>query len=114
MRDRPDGAVLAALAREANGEEPALVGRARAIAERERQAGAAPLAQWHAQLAVWYGAGDPEASWRRLANDIRSGVYDGFEREDVRRLLWAVTVQKLRESNPDYLAAAEASRSEGV
>ena len=54
-----------------------------------------------------YGEGDDEVLLRLLAGDIRIGAYDvpSPRREAVRRLLWSITAQKLRESNPDFLAA---------
>lgn len=47
----------------------------------------------------------------RLVAEIRAGAGDapGAARMALRRLLWAMTVQKLAESNPGYLAAAEKS-----
>ena len=120
MRDRPDGAVLLDFARIAllrdlapllpaeRQHEAALIARAMAIAAREAAAGAAPLAACQAALAALYGEGDLDTLLRRLAAAIRAGAYDapGAAREEVRRLLWAITVQKLSESNPDYLAAS--------
>lgn len=109
MRDRPEAALLLALAAELEQlpEEAALVARARAIAERERRAGDAPIAACRRALIALYGEGDFDVLFRRLAREIRDGAYDaaGTERERVLRLLRAVTLQKLRESNPDYLRA---------
>jgi Domain of unknown function (DUF6285) len=118
MRDRPDAAALldfasAALLRDLapllpaeRQHEAVLIARAVAIAGREAAAGDAPLRACQAALAELLGEGDLDTLLRRLAAAIRAGAYDapGPEREDVRRLLWAITVQKLRESNPDYLA----------
>ena len=113
MRDRPDGATLRALAwaAAAAGEEPTLVERALAIAAREEAAGAAAGAALHEALSLRYGGGDLEMLLRRLAAEIRAGAFDAPspERTAVRQLLWAMTRQKLAESNPDYLAAAERS-----
>lgn len=110
MRDRPDGPTLAALARQAmrSGGEAELVARALAIAAREAAAGAAPVEAVRARLARRYGAGTIEALMGRLAAEIRAGAFDapGPERDALRRLLWEITVAKLAESNPDYLAAA--------
>lgn len=110
MRDRPDGATLRALAQQAmrGGEDPALVARALAIAEREDAAGAAPIEAIHARLAPRYGAGAIEELMARLAAEIGAGVFDeaGPARAELHRLLWEITVRKLAESNPDYLAAA--------
>jgi hypothetical protein len=107
MRDRPDGATLVELASasDASGE---LVARARAIAEREAVAGQAALEEWRAALLRHYGDGEVETLLYRFADDIHAGVFDapGPARDAALRLLWAITLQKLRESNPDYLAAA--------
>jgi hypothetical protein len=120
MRDRPDAAALLEFARAAllrdlapllpaeRQHEAALIARAMAIAAREAAAGDAPLRACQASLAELLGEGDLDTLLRRLATAIRAGDYDapGAEREQVRRLLWAITRQKLRESNPDYLAAS--------
>jgi len=109
MRDRPDGATLAqmAMARAAH-EDRALVERARAIAQRERAAGEAPLEACRGALVALYGEGELGPLLQRLADDIRAGRYDapGPRREAMRRLLWSMTRQKLAESNPDYLRDA--------
>jgi hypothetical protein len=111
MRDRPDGPTLRALALAAavRGEDEALVTRALAIAAREAAAGEAPLEKCRAALTELYGPGALPSLWQRLAADIRDGRFDaaGRARESVLGLLWSVTLQKLRESNPDHLAAAE-------
>jgi hypothetical protein len=114
MRDRPSGGELAALAREiledpsrtATSEEQALAARCFDIAERERRLWARGFASCAATLTALYGEGDPATLFARLAADIRRGIYDapGPARETVRRLLWEVTLQKLRESNPELLA----------
>jgi hypothetical protein len=120
MRDRPDAAALLDFARAAllrdlapllpaeRQHEVALIARAMAIAAREAAAGDGPLRACQAALAELLGEGDLDTLLRRLAAAIRAGDYDapGAEREQVTRLLWAITVQKLRESNPDYLAAS--------
>jgi hypothetical protein len=120
MRDRPAGAALLDFARAAllrdlapllpaeRQHEAALIARAMAIAAREAAAGDAPLRACQAALAGLLGEGDLDALLRRLAMAIRAGDYDAPspQRAQVRRLLWAITVQKLRESNPDYLAAS--------
>lgn len=112
MRDRPDGATLLALAVEGEAlpmdeRNHGLIARARAIAERERQVETL-IATARAALADCAGAGEVETQLRRLAGMIRAGAYDapGLEREAVRMVLWRITLAKLRESNPDYLAAA--------
>jgi hypothetical protein len=110
MRDRPDGASLRALALAAakEGEDPALAARALAIAEREAAAGAQPVAALMAALRQRYGALDDAALLGRLADEIRAGAFDaaGPERAAMRQWLWRLTLVKLGESNPDYLAAA--------
>ncbi|HEV2548312.1 MAG TPA: DUF6285 domain-containing protein [Stellaceae bacterium] len=109
MRDRPDGATLVkmAAARAAH-EDRSLIERARAIAAREQAAGEAPLEACRGALVALYGEGELEALLRRLAADIRAGLFDapGVRREAVHRLLWSMTRQKLAESNPDYLRDA--------
>lgn len=110
MRDRPDGATLAALAREApaRGEDEELVARALAIAEREGRSGAASFDACRAALAGLYCEGDEMSLLRRFAAEIRAGKFEepGFDRDRTLRLLWAITVRKLAESNPEYLAIA--------
>ena len=120
MRDRPDAAALLDFARaallrdlapllpEERQHEAALIARAMAIAAREAAAGDAPLRGCQAALAELLGEGDLDTLMRRLAAAIRAGDYDapGAQREQVRRLLWAITRQKLSESNPEYLAAS--------
>lgn len=110
MRDKPSSAQLRTLAEaaRARGEDPQLVARALRIAEREARFGAAPLAACRDALAALYGAGELADLLPRLAAEIHAGVFDapGEQREQVQRLLWAMTLQKLRESSPDYLAAS--------
>lgn len=117
MRDRPSGAELLALLREVLRRDaerpaerrtpPALVERAVAIAGRERREGDG-LGACQARLAAIYGAGDQDALLRRFAADIRAGAFDAPspDRQAVRDLLWTITVRKLRESNPGFLAAS--------
>jgi hypothetical protein len=120
MRDRPDGATLLDFARAAllrdlapllpaeRQHEAALIARAMATAAREAAAGDAPLRACQAALAELFGEGDLDTLLRQMAAAIRAGEYDAPSprHAQVRRLLWAITVQKLRESNPDYLAAS--------
>ena len=112
MRDRPDGATLRRLADAAveRGEDPALVTRAIAIAEREAAFGTAPVEAIRARLARRYGDAPIETLLARLAAEIRAGAFDveGPAQTELRRLLWDITLLKLAESNPDYLAAARA------
>lgn len=120
MRDLPTGPQLEALAREweasgldrlpseERGAVAVMIERCHAIAHREAAAGEAAMAGVSEALASLY----PEAAeaaerlaW--LAREIRSG---GLDAQDGRRrralaALWALTLQKLRESNPRFLAA---------
>jgi uncharacterized protein DUF6285 len=121
MRDLPTGPVLKALADDWEARElPSLplderslaermIRRCRAIARREAEFGEAALASMTEALNALYGAGDASAQLKRLATDIRAGRYDqpGPLREQVLGLLWMLTCQKLRESNPRFLAAHE-------
>jgi hypothetical protein len=113
IRDRPEGATLRALAEAAigRGEDPALVTRAFAIAEREAAAGAAPVEAIRARLARRYGDAPIETLLARLAAEIRAGAFDaeGPAQAELRRLLWDITLLKLAESNPEYLAATGAA-----
>jgi hypothetical protein len=105
MRDRPSGDMLAALADELGGTD-ALALRCRAIAEREAAQGEGAFAACRAALIERYGAGDDGALLRSLAGDIRAGALDeaSAARTALAKVLLAITRQKLRASNPDYLA----------
>jgi Domain of unknown function (DUF6285) len=105
MRDRPSGVELAALA-DALGTGDAPAARCYAIAAREAEAGDDAFAACRAVLTARYGAGDDKTQLARLAGEIRAGVLDegSAERATLAALLGAITRQKLRESNPDYLA----------
>jgi len=105
MRDRPNGEELARLARELGG-EAALVARCLAIAERERGLGAAAFAECRAALAERYGESGDRELLSQLAAEVRAGAND----REVLAILWAITVQKLRDSNPEFLAASELAR----
>lgn len=120
MRDLPTGPQLEALAREwealgldripsnERGTVAAMIERCHAIARREAAAGEAAMGGVGEALAALYpDVGDPAERLVRLARGIRSGGLDA--RNDRRRLalaaLRALTLQKLRESNPRFLAA---------
>lgn len=118
MRDLPTGPELAALAEEwaakidtVPPEERALaramIERCRSIAAREAAAGETPLAPIRRVLIELYGAVESAAHLARLAGDIRVGKFDapGAARQQVHALLHALTLQKLREANPRFLAA---------
>jgi hypothetical protein len=120
MRDLPTGPELLALARdvllnellallpEQYRLEARLVANSMAIAEREAVLGAGPAQQILRELAVFYktaeGEGDPLA---RFARDLRVGVFDGTapRDRDARAILWRLTIFKLRQANPRFLAA---------
>lgn len=117
MRDLPTGPELMALADEwaakvdtVPPEERALtlamIERCRAIAIREAAAGEAAMTPIRRELGALYGGGDVPA-FARLTAEIRAGRLDkpGAERARVRALLWALTLQKLRESNLRFLTA---------
>jgi len=98
FRDRPSGEELAALARE---RDDPLAMRCRAIAARERSFGEAGFASCRAALAARYGAGPDGAGLAALAAALRAGSRDA----ELLAILWTMTLQKLRESNPEFLAA---------
>src|SRR6267154_698618 len=52
------------------------------------------------------GEGEHELP-RRFARDLRGGVFEGFDARErnAREILWRLTVAKLRQANPRYLAA---------
>ncbi|HEY0527017.1 MAG TPA: DUF6285 domain-containing protein [Stellaceae bacterium] len=120
IRERPAGPQLLEIAREMLVRELApllpserrgdvlMVASAMAIAAREAAAGAAPELAAAAVLRDLYGdAGAGADGMRGLAADIRAGAFDapGPRRSAVHALLWEVTKQRLRESNPKLLAA---------
>ncbi len=102
MRDLPDIETLLALSAGAGDE--ALAARCRAIAAREREFGLTPYETLAAELRAACGGGDPREILARLAADIRRGRFDapGPEQEKLVRLLWRLTLQKLRENNPGF------------
>ena len=135
IHDLPPAAELLALGRELllgellpllppeRERELRLVATAMGIAEREAAAGDAPATEIAAQLAEFYGCpeialsarpwpkggreGVLPAQLRRLAADLRTGAFEACEaREaDARAILWRLTMMKLREGNPAFLAA---------
>lgn len=95
-----------ALAR-AEGGEKALVARCKAIAEREAQWGEAGFDACRALLRMRYGEASDCVLLMRLTAEIGAGAFDepGPTRDWLTRVLWEITRQKLRESNPEFLAA---------
>jgi len=106
MRDLPRGDELATLAREL-GAAAALAERCRAIAAREQSFGEAGFAPTRAELKARYGEHEDRALLARLSAEIGQGAFDveGEARDWALRVLIAITRQKLRESNPEFLAA---------
>ena len=116
MRDLPNGPALLALARailtdellpllpEERRLDARLVAGAMAIAEREARAGEAPIAAVRRELEELYPDGGPDPL-RRFAGDQRRGAFEGSPQEPAaRRIMWHLTLAKLREGNPRFLA----------
>ena len=126
MRDLPSGSALLALARDVLISElmpllpeecrpdALLVAKCMAIAQQEAEA---PTEEGRAilrEIEVLCGQGvDP---WRRFAYDLRVGAFEGSEPHDraARAVLWRQTVAKLRQSNPEFLAANGFDQPGGV
>ena len=117
-RDRPGGVGLLALGRELLIEELLpllppqrerelrLVATAMAIAEREAGAGAGWTDDILQRLAgIYEGTGD--RLMHPLAADLRTGAFESCAARAAaaRAILWRLTICKLRESNPQFLAA---------
>ncbi|WP_375757622.1 DUF6285 domain-containing protein [Corallococcus exercitus] len=118
MREQPEGAALLAIAREVLLREllPALpedkayaarmIANAMGIAERQLREGAGPQEEEHRALAaLLQREGGLEELNRELAARIRQGGFDGSE--EAWSLLWASTVQRVRESAPKALTAPD-------
>jgi hypothetical protein len=116
MRDLPTGLDLMALARrllleeilplvpEERRPDLRLAATSMAIAAREVANGDAPLEEISGMLAALYGEG---ADLDRLSGDLRKGAFEtsGSRERAVRAILWRLTILKLREGNPQFLAA---------
>jgi hypothetical protein len=102
MRDPPEIETLLALA--ARSDEAALAARCRAIAARERACGTAPYDALGTELRALLGGGDRAPDLVALSAEIMRGRFDapGPDRDRLVRFLWRVTLQKLRENNPDF------------
>jgi hypothetical protein len=125
MRDLPSSPALLALAREVLLSELApllpeerrtdalLVARCMAIAQREAATGETP----EHELRLFYGAvPDTEGLRARFARDLRIGAFENSPDREVcaRAMLWRLTVAKLRQSNPEFLAANGFDQPGGV
>jgi hypothetical protein len=121
MRDLPTGLDLLELGRrlllddiaplvpEARQRDLHLVATAIAITAREAAAGQLPVREIAALLGDLYGAepADPMLLLKRLAADLRTGEFETSESRAraARAILWRLTIAKLREGNPQFLAA---------
>ena len=117
MRDLPSGPALLALARDVliNGLMPLLpeerrpdallVARCMAIAQQEAEAPAEEGRAILREIELLCGQGVDVP--RRFAYDLRVGAFESSESRDraARAILWRLAVAKLRQSNPEFLAA---------
>jgi hypothetical protein len=121
VRDLPTGPALLALARDVLLRdlmpllpqeahlEARLVANSMAIAEREAVAGEEPAQEIRCELEKLYGelgSGRGELL-ARLARDLRGGAFESSELREhhARRILWRLTIAKLRSANPRFLNA---------
>ncbi len=119
MRDLPSGLDLLELGRalligellplvpELRQRELHLVATAIAIAAREALAGDGPASEILAQLAEFCGSMPGDALLPRFAADLRNGAFEtsGPRERAARAILWRMTITRLREGNPQFLAA---------
>lgn len=86
--------------------EVRLLATAIAIAEREAAACDAPARDVMPLLEELYGEGDIAQLFARLAADLRAGAFEICEprARAARAILWRLTIVKLREGNPAFLA----------
>jgi aminoglycoside phosphotransferase (APT) family kinase protein len=124
LRDLPSGSGLLALGRELllkeilpllppeRHRELRLVATAMAIVEREVEAGGLPAREIAAMLEHLYAPGADHERLsatglpRRFAADLRAGAFErcGSRGQIARAILWRLTILKLREGNPGFLA----------
>jgi hypothetical protein len=66
-----------------------------------------PLSRSAGEGAERSEAGEGEAQlWRRFADDLRSGAFETSPLDRAARaILWRLTIARLRQSNPNFLAA---------
>ena len=118
MHDLPTGSAVLALARdvllneltpllpEDRRQDALLVAKCMAIAEREAETGGEPAQVVLCELAMLYEE-ESCCLLHRFAHDLRIGAFEGSElrEEAARALMWRLTIAKLRQSNPSFLAA---------
>src|SRR5208282_5249714 len=77
-----------------------------AIAAREAETGSEPAQAVLRQLTMLYEE-ESCCLLHRFAHDFRIGAFEGSElrEEAARALMWRLTIAKLRQSNPSFLAA---------
>ena len=117
MGDLPGGAVLLALARDVllnelmpllppeRRSDALLVAKCMAIAQQEAEV---PAEEGQAMLGeIELLCGQGADALRRFAHDLRFGAFESSESHDraARAILWRLAVAKLRQSNPEFLAA---------
>jgi aminoglycoside phosphotransferase (APT) family kinase protein len=124
MRDLPSGLDLAELGRRLLLDELLpllppehhrdlhLVATAIAIARREAMAGEGPTEDILGRLVEFYpggrdARGPDDGLIRRFALDLRNGAFETYPSQErtARAILWRLTIARLREANPQFLAA---------
>jgi hypothetical protein len=117
MRDLPSGAALLALARDVLMDDlmpllpqecrpdALLVATCMAIARQEAEAPAEEGRAILREIELLCGQGVD--ALRRFAHDLRVGAFENSQPHDraARAVLWRLTVAKLGQSNPEFLAA---------
>jgi uncharacterized protein DUF6285 len=115
MRDLPASRDLLALARELlldkllpllppeRERDAHLIATSMAIAAREAAGGDWQTEVWKALTELYGGSG----SLAHLATDLRNGAFETSpsHMKAARAILWRLTIEKLREGNPHFLAA---------
>jgi hypothetical protein len=83
-----------------------LIATAMAIVAREAKAGEKAAAEIDTALGQFYD-GERAVSLARLAADLRNGAFETSPSRAAaaRAILWRLTIAKLREGNPHFLAA---------
>jgi len=125
MRDLPSGPALLALARdillneltpllpEERRPDALLVARCMAIVQREAEARETPE---HHLRELYSADTDTDGLLARFARDLRIGAFENSPERELcaRAILWRLTVAKLRQSNPEFLAANGVDQPGGV